>query len=141
MEKLCFDPLRLLVKPVKSLRNAGRGIGHGFHRAVACDAGQILPVQSGKGINILRRVSFSRFGLKREHEIVADFRWRENDWRRPDPKAALNGKAGAARHGGQRLGDGAAQLKPATGAERRAAAGDDAAGDGEAGAALSERHP
>ena len=57
---------------------------------------------------------------------------------RPDPKAALDGEASAARHRGQRLGDGAAQLKTATSAGRRAATGYYCASDVEPRAALGE---
>jgi len=129
----------LFNKPVKSLRHIRRGICHRFHRAVARNARQVLPVWRGKRVRVLHRVGFSRFGLKREHEIVAKLGRRENCRRRPDPKAALNGKTRAAGHSGQRLGDGASQLKPRTAAEGRAATGNHTARNGEPAAALGER--
>ncbi len=125
-------------EPVISLRHTGRRIRHGLHGPVACDTRQILPIQGGKGINVLRSVSFPRFGLEGENETVADFGGRENSGRRPNPKTALNGETGAARHSGEGLADGAAQLKAAAGAECRAAAGNDTASDGKSGTALGE---
>ena len=130
--------LWLLIEPVESLRDAGGGIGDGLHRAVAGDAGQALPVRRREGIDVLRRVSFSRLGLEREDEVSPDFGWSENDGCGLNPKAALNGKARAARHGGKGLGDGAAQLKPRAAAERRATAGDHAARYSKSRTALGE---
>ena len=130
--------LWLLSEAVKSLRDARGEVGDGFHRAVAGYAGQTLPVRRRQGIDVLRRVSFSRFGLKREHEIIANFGRGVNNRRRLNPEAALDGKPRAARHGGERLGDGAAQLKPRAAAERRAATGNHTARDGESRAALGK---
>ena len=120
------------------MRHAWSGIRHGFHRPIACDVRQILPNQSGKGINVLRSVSFAWLGLERENEVVADFGGRENSGRRPNPKAALNGETAAAWHGGEWLGNRAAQLKTAARAECRAAAGNGTAGDREPRTALGE---
>ena len=97
-----------------------------------------MPIQTREGINVLRSVSFPRFGLERENEVVADFGGRKNSGRGPNPEAALNGEPAAARHACRGLADGAAQLKTAAGAERRAAAGNDTASGGEAAAALGE---
>ena len=128
----------LLNEPVKSLRNAGRGIRHRFHRAIARNARQALPVQWSQRVRVLHYVVVPRIGLERDDEVVPDLGRRKERRRRPDPKATLNGKAGAARHGGQRLGDGATQLKPSAAAERRAATGNHTARDGEPRAALGK---
>ena len=120
------------------MRHAGRGIRHGSYRSVSADRGKALPIRRREGINILCGVCFSRFGLEVEDEVVPQFGWRKNNRCGPDPKTALDGKPGAAWDGGEGLGNGAAQLKTAAGAERRAAACDYAPSDGEPRAALGE---
>lgn len=101
----------MLEQPVISARDAGGGIGHRFRRAVAGHSRKTLPICWGQRVRVLHGVGFSKLGLKGEDEIVARFGRGENDRRGPDPEAALNGKTGAGRHGGERLGNGAAQLK------------------------------
>jgi len=117
----------LLHQPVKSSGHAGREIGHGHHRAVAGEIGQRLPTRTRQGIGIAHRVIAARFGLDGDHEVAVHGGWSKKDWRGPDPKAALDGKPCAGRHGGQRLGDGAARLKPRAAVERRAATSNHAA--------------
>ena len=127
----------LLNEPVKSLRDTGRGIGHGNHRAVAGDVGQGLPVWTGKGIGVAHRVRLAEFALYRNHKSAVHGGWRKEDGRGTNPKTALDGEPGAAGHGGQRLGDGAYQLEAAAGIGF-AAAGNDTTGDGEPRTALGE---
>ena len=124
-------------QPVKALRDAEGGVGHGDNVAVARHGGQVLPGGTER-VQVLHRVGLAQFGLDGYQEIGAHLRGRKEDGRRLNPKAALNGKPGAAGHGGQRLGDGAAQLKPRAAAERRAAARNNAARDCKATAALRE---
>ena len=128
----------LLNEPVKSLRDAGCRIGDGDHRAVAGDVCQGLPAWAGEGIGVAHSVSLAEFTLDRDHKVAVHGGWRKEDWRGTNPKAALNGKAGAAWYGGERLGDGAGQLETAAGAGGRAAARDNVAGDCKSRAALSK---
>ena len=120
------------------MRDARRGIRHSLHRAVARNTRQALPVRRRQRVRVLHGVGIPRIGLERDNEIVPGLGWREERRRRPDPKAALNRKLRAGGHGGEGLGDGAAQLKAAAGAERCAAASDHAPGDGEPAAALGK---
>lgn len=113
-----------------------RKIGDGNHRTVAGDVGQGLPAWAGEGIGVAHGVRLSKFALNRDQKVAVPGGWRKEDGRGLNPKAALNGKTRAARNGGNRLGDGAAQLKPSAGAERRATAGNHAARDVKAAAAL-----
>ena len=121
------------------MRDAGRGIRHCFHRAVARDARKALPVRRRQRVRVLHGVGVPRIRLERDNEIISALGWRKKCGRRPDPKAALNRKLRAGGHGGEGLGDGAVQLKTVAAAERRAAAGNDAARDGEPRAALGKR--
>ena len=121
------------------MRDAGRGIRHRFYRAIARNARQALPVLRGQYVRVLHRVGVPRIGLERDDEVVPGFGGREERRRWPDPKTALDGKGGVGGHGGEGLGDGAAQLKTGAAAECRAAAGNHAADDGEPRAALGER--
>lgn len=127
----------LFQDPVKALGDAGGAVGDGDRRSGAGNIGQRLPGGS-QVVQVLHGVSFSRHGLQRKHKVISDFGWGENDWRGPDPKPALNAESGARWHGGQRLGDGAGQLKAAASAERRPAACNYATSDREAAAALGE---
>ena len=129
--------LLLFHQPVKALRDAQCGVGHGDDVAGAGHGGQVLPSGTER-VQILHRVSLAQFGLDGDEKIRPDFRGRKEDGHRLNPKAALNGEPRAARHGGERLGDGAAQLKPAAGAGRRATTSYHATGDGEPRAALGE---
>lgn len=128
----------MLDEAEKSASDAGCGIGHGDHRAVARDVGESLPALAGKGIGVADNVIFAGFTLNRNHEVAVHGGWRKEDGRGTNPKAALDGKSRAARHGGQRLRDGAAQLKPRAAAKCRAATGNHAASDGETAAALGK---
>jgi hypothetical protein len=60
----------LLNKPIKSLRHAGRGIGHGNHRVIAGDVCQGLPAWAGEGIGVAHRVSPAEFTLNRDHVVA-----------------------------------------------------------------------
>ena len=128
----------MLDEPEISFGDAGRGISHRRHRAVARDARQVLPVGRGKRVRVLRRVSFPRLGLEGEDETASRLGGRENDGRWLNPKAALDGKPRTARHGRERLADGAVQLKPRAAARSRATTRNHAARDGEPRAALGE---
>ena len=134
---LHFVDLLLSNEPEISLRDAQGGVGHGDDIAVAGHGNQVLPIRT-EGAHILHRVAMAEFGLDGDEKIGSRFNRCKEDGCRLNPKSALNGKAGAAWHGGHWLGDGAAQLKPRAAAERRAAVGNDAAGDGEPRAALGE---
>ena len=128
----------LLHEPVKSAGDTGGGIGHGDHRAVAGDVCQGLPAWAGKGIGVAHGVILAKFALNRDHEIAVHGGWRKEDGRGLNPKTALNGKAGAAGHGGERLGDSAGQLKTGAAAERSPTARHYASGNIEPRAALGE---
>ena len=128
----------MLNEPEKSAGDTGRGISHGNYRAIAGDVRQGLPAWAGEGIGVAHSVSLAEFTLDRDHKVAVHGGWRKEDWRGTNPKAALNGKAGAAWYGGERLGDGAGQLETAAGAGGRAAARDNVAGDCKSRAALSK---
>ena len=128
----------LLNETEKSAGHAGGGIGHGNHGAIAGDVCQGLPAWAGEGIGVAHSVRLAEFALNRDYEVAIHGGWCKEDWRGTNPKAALNGKAGAAWYGGERLGDGAGQLETAAGAGGRAAARDNVAGDCKSRAALSK---
>ena len=128
----------LLNEPVIPLGDAGCGVRYRFHRAIARNARQVVPDWRGERVRVLHRVGVPQIGLERDDEVIADLGRRKERRRRPDPKAPANGKPAAAWHGGERLGDGAAQLETAAAAKRRAAAGNHATCDGEPRAALCD---
>lgn len=86
----------------------------------------------------MHRVSLPQFRLDGDDKVCAGLGRSKNDGRGTNPKAALDGKPRAARHGGDGLGDGAAELESRTAAECRAAAGNHAAREGETAAALGQ---
>jgi len=129
----------LLNEPVKSLRDAGCRIGDGDHRAVAGDVCQGLPAWAGEGIGVAHSVRPAEFALNRDQKVAIHGGRRKEDGRGTNPKTALNGKAGAAWHGGKGLCDGAAHLKTGAATERCASAGNHIASDTEPRAALGER--
>ena len=133
-----YDVL-LFNEPIKSLRYVGRGIGHGNYRAIAGDVCKGLPARVREGIGVAQGVILAEFALNRDQKVAVHGGWRKEDGRRTNPKTALDGKARAAWHGGQWLGDGAAQLKARTATESCAAASNHAAHDGEPRAALRLR--
>ena len=136
----CLDSeISLQHQPEKSAGHARSRIGHSNHRAIARDVGQGLPALAGEGIGVVHSVSLAQFTLDGNCKATVHGGWRKEDGRGTNPKAALDGKARAARHDSERLGDGAAQLKPRAAAECCPATSNHAAGDVESRAALSLR--